>query len=68
MDIIKTTRIELTEEEVKEIIAEYMSKKVNKDIDLKNVSFSIGKKYADEYDDRFGTDYIKSCVVTYQDK
>ena len=65
MEITKTTCVKLTEEEVKEIVADYVSKKVNKSISPNNVVFYIGKKYDNDIDDRFGTDYIKNCSVTY---
>lgn len=67
MKINKTVHITLTEDEIKGIIAEYVGKKVNKDIRPENVSFTIGKKFDNDIDDRFGTDYIKVCSVNYSD-
>lgn len=67
MQINKTVHVTLTEDELKAIVAEYVGKKVNKDIRPENVSFTIGKKFDSDYDDRFGTDYIKVCSVNYLD-
>ena len=68
VNVTKTVRVDLSEEELKSIIAEYVGKKVNKDIKPESVCFNIGKKFDNDIDDRFGTDYIKNCSVTYSEK
>ena len=68
MEITKTTSVKLSEDEIKEIVAEYISKKINKPIKSKNAIFYIGKKFDNDIDDRFGIDYIKCCEVAYSEK
>ena len=68
MEINKTVNVNLTEDEVKKIIADYVGKELNKSIRPEQVVFTIGKKYDNDIDDRFGTDYIKNCSVIYREK
>ena len=65
MEVKKTVCIDLTEDELKSIISEYVSKKMNKDIKPESVSFQIGRKC--DYDDRFSVEYLKGCTVIYSD-
>lgn len=65
MEINKTVRVDITEDELKSIVAEFVSKKVNKDIKSESVSFQIGRKC--DYDDRYSVEYVKGCSVTYLD-
>ena len=66
MEIKKTVSVEFTENDLKEIVAEYVSKKMSKSIKPEEVSFQIGHRY-DGYDDRFAVEYVKGCSVTYHD-
>ena len=65
MEVKKTVCIDITEDEMKVIISEYVSKKMNRDIKPESVTFQIGHK--SDYDDRFAVEYVKGCTVIYSD-
>lgn len=66
MEIKKTVTVSLKEDELKEIIANYVGQKLNKPIDPAKVVFQIDHK-CEDYDDRFAIEYVKGCTISYLD-
>ena len=64
MDLDKKITVTLDENDIKEIIAEYVMKNSSiRNIDAKNVEMVYGVKYSGPPMDRVDHGYLKECVV-----
>ena len=64
MEIKKNTTINLTEEDVKDIIVEHLKKEGYK-VSSDDVKLLVNKKFTDDYDERFQNEvlYFEGCKV-----
>jgi len=64
MEIKKNLTIKLTEEDVKNIIADHLKKNGYK-VSTDDVKLLVNKKWTDDYDERYQNEvlYFESCVV-----
>jgi len=65
MEINKVTTIKLSEEEVRNIIAEHL-KNNGYNVSANNINLVVKKKFSDDWDERFRTEtlYFDSCLVS----
>lgn len=64
MEIKKNLTINLNEEDVKNIIADYLKKEGYK-VSVDDVKLLVNKKYTEDYDERFQNEilYFEGCSV-----
>lgn len=65
MEIKKNLTINLNEEDVKNIIADYLKNKGYK-VSVDDVKLLVNKKYTEDYDERFQNEilYFEGCSVS----
>lgn len=64
MDLTKKITVELTEDDIKEIVAEYVKNNANiKGVTAENVELVYGVKYSGPQMDRVEHGYLKECRV-----
>lgn len=65
MEINKVTTIKLSEEEVRNIIAEHL-KNNGYNVSANKINLVVKKKFSDDWDERFRTEtlYFDSCLVS----
>ena len=64
MEVKKNTTINLTEEDVKGIIADYLKREGYK-VSANDVKLYVNKRWTDDYDDRYRNEvlYFEGCSV-----
>lgn len=67
MNIEKTITVNISEEELKKIVAEYVEKETKHKIDPENVKFPIGQRTEGDGWGEHYVHFLKGCVVTYKD-
>lgn len=67
MEFNKQVKITLTEMELKDLIAEYIGKKVNKTIHPENITFDVRTKIEGYGLGEYSEEYLQGCTVVYQE-
>lgn len=64
MEVKKNLTINLNEEDVKNIIADYL-KKEGYNVSVNDVKLLVNKKWTEDYDERYQNEilYFESCIV-----